>query len=196
MPAVFAPPLPTGTFRLSSPFGPRVNPVTKEFQSLHNGLDLAAVNGTPVFAAAPGRVTTADRSAGPINGNWIKIDHGDGTSTAYLHLSRVDVNPGQTVFQGQTIGAVGSTGRSTGNHLHFIIYRGSTPTDPGPLVSWSLLTTATSAVANTAIAAASTVTGIAPPGGVGQTLGWAPWLVAGAAGVTVLLVLVKVTRSR
>jgi murein DD-endopeptidase MepM/ murein hydrolase activator NlpD len=91
-------------------------------QKMHgnNGVDLGNKTGAPVLAAAGGTVTVA--KAGGYNygyGNYIRITHPNGTETIYGHLSRVDVSVGQTVDKGQQIGAVGSTGNSTGPHLHF-----------------------------------------------------------------------------
>lgn len=130
-------PLPAGSFRVSSPFGPRRHPVTGEIGKHHNGLDLAAPTGTPVYAAGPGVVsyTMANHA---INGNAVGISHSSGSigRTTYLHLSRVDVRKGQAVEAGQQIGLVGSTGRSTGPHLHFIARnRSGTAIDPAPLLS-------------------------------------------------------------
>lgn len=86
--------------------------------SYHSGMDIAAPTGTPVKAPIPGIVRLA---AGPfsLEGNIIILDHGRGLHSAMLHLSRIDVKPGDIVAQGQVIGAIGSTGRSTGPHLHW-----------------------------------------------------------------------------
>lgn len=132
---MFINPLGTYPISVSSPFGPRINPVTKQAQN-HNGVDLRAPMGTPVFAMAAGtvdKVWTLD----PTNGNAIRIDHGGGLASAYLHLSRMDVGQGAVVKAGQQIGAVGSTGRSTGPHLHLMVYKNNVAVDPWPLVAWS-----------------------------------------------------------
>ena len=106
---------------ISSPYGWRIHPI-KKVKSFHTGIDLAATEGTPVFAADDGVVEFAGRNGG--YGNFILIDHGV-YSTAYAHLSRIDVYEGQRVKKGQLIGRVGSTGLSTGPHLHFEVrYRG------------------------------------------------------------------------
>ena len=91
----------------------------------HKGVDIAASRGTPIYAAASGRViSSGDRGDG--YGYHIRIDHGNGYTTLYGHCSKLYVSAGSYVSQGQAIGAVGSTGRSTGNHCHFeVIYRGS-----------------------------------------------------------------------
>jgi murein DD-endopeptidase MepM/ murein hydrolase activator NlpD len=126
----FAIPLPIGTYRVSSAFGFRTHPVTGQKEKFHNGVDLAAPTGTPVYTIATGKVTFAGMDSRGINGNWIKVDHGDGYSSAYLHLSAINVAVGQTVAAGTRLGAVGATGRVTGPHLHFILYQNGTEVDP------------------------------------------------------------------
>lgn len=94
----------------------------------HAGLDVAVGTGTPVKAPADGIIAnTGDYF---FNGNTVFIDHGQGLITAYMHLSRIDVRAGQTVRQGEPIGAVGSTGRATGPHLHWAVILNNTPVDP------------------------------------------------------------------
>ena len=117
----------TGT--ITSPFGWRSNPFggSPEF---HQGLDIAAPSGTTVTAAAGGSVIMAQWYGG--YGNYILIDHGGGYSTGYGHLSAIYVSNGQTVKRGQAIGAVGSTGASTGPHLHFEVRIDGKPVDPAP----------------------------------------------------------------
>ncbi len=117
----------TGT--ITSPFGWRSNPFggAPEF---HQGLDIAAPQGTTVTAAAAGTVIMAQWYGG--YGNYILIDHGGGYSTGYGHLSAMYVANGQTVSRGQAIGAVGSTGQSTGPHLHFEVRIAGKPVDPAP----------------------------------------------------------------
>jgi murein DD-endopeptidase MepM/ murein hydrolase activator NlpD len=89
----------------------------------HDGIDLAADTGEPVYAAADGKVVSAGDDGGGY-GNMVRIRHADGTSTIYGHLSRFGVKKGQQVKAGQRIGAVGSTGHSTGPHLHFEVRNG------------------------------------------------------------------------
>jgi hypothetical protein len=89
---------------------------------MHRGLDIAAPTGTPILAAAPGTVIAAGWSSGGY-GNYVDIRHGDGSLTRYAHASRLYVRSGQRVRQGELIAAIGSTGRSTGPHLHFEIRR-------------------------------------------------------------------------
>jgi murein DD-endopeptidase MepM/ murein hydrolase activator NlpD len=105
---------------LTSGFGPRGG-------RMHTGIDIAAPAGTPVRAAAAGRVIIAGWSGG--YGNLIVVDHGNGLATAYAHLSAIWAGGG-SVAQGQSIGAVGSTGNSTGNHLHFEVRVNGSPVNP------------------------------------------------------------------
>jgi murein DD-endopeptidase MepM/ murein hydrolase activator NlpD len=117
------------TGAITSPFGWRSNPFggAPEF---HQGLDIAAPTGTTVTAAAGGTVIMAQWYGG--YGNYILIDHGGGYSTGYGHLSAIYVTTGQSVQRGQAIGAVGSTGQSTGPHLHFEVRIAGKPVDPAP----------------------------------------------------------------
>ncbi|MGQ4537086.1 M23 family metallopeptidase [Dermabacteraceae bacterium P7074] len=101
---------------ITSGYGWRVHP-TLGYRKLHDGIDFGASCGTPVRAAAAGKVIEAQYSGA--SGNRIKVDHGNGVITGYFHLSAYKVRAGQQVSQGQVIGNVGSTGRSTGCHLHF-----------------------------------------------------------------------------
>ena len=126
---VLAWPLPQ-TFSISSPFGYREDPFTGEIE-YHNGTDIAAPNGTQILAAAAGTVTIAN-GIDPWGGSYgyhIKIDHGNGLETLYAHCSSICVTPGQQVQQGEVIGFVGSTGNSTGNHLHFEVWVSGERTD-------------------------------------------------------------------
>lgn len=108
--------LPVKEAFLGSPFGHRSDPIVGQ-RAMHEGIDFNAESGTPVVAAADGVVL----SAGWQNdfGNLIEVDHGDGLTTRYAHLSRMNAKAGSLVKRGERIGAVGSTGRSTGSHLHF-----------------------------------------------------------------------------
>lgn len=140
-------PLPVGTYRLTSAYGPRVNPVTRK-EHTHNGQDLAAPEGTPVYAAAGGVVAKVYRDH-PVNGNAVILGHVDSriTGTGYLHLSEVGVRTGQIVRTGEQIGRVGSTGRSTGPHLHFIVYVHGKAANPVEFLSTARPRTAPAAVA-------------------------------------------------
>jgi murein DD-endopeptidase MepM/ murein hydrolase activator NlpD len=113
--------------RVSSPFG-RTRYVNGRFWSSHAGLDIAAAAGTPVKAANSGRVVVAR----PLwmRGQTVMIDHGLGVFTLYNHLSRIDVKEGDTVRKGQVVGLVGSTGFSTGAHLHWELRVHRTPANP------------------------------------------------------------------
>ena len=116
-----------GGARSSSGFGMRKNPVTGVFK-LHAGHDFAAPTGRGIAAAQSGRVTFAGWDAG--GGNMMRINHGGGFDTWYLHMSRMMAKAGQSVNGGQKIGEVGSTGNSTGPHLHFETRFGGVPRDP------------------------------------------------------------------
>jgi murein DD-endopeptidase MepM/ murein hydrolase activator NlpD len=118
----FASPLGANWRRMvTSEFGWRPNPFGGSGGEGHSGLDLGAPKGTPIHAARDGVVSYVEDSDGSGYGYHVVIDHGDGMVTLYGHCSRVYVRSGQTVKQGDIIAAVGSTGRSTGNHLHFEI---------------------------------------------------------------------------
>lgn len=112
---------------ITSPFGYRRSPFGGGLE-MHPGLDIAANMGTTVTAPASGTVISAGWYGG--YGNYILIDHGGGMSTGYGHLSQMFVSAGQQVQKGQAIGAVGSTGASTGPHLHFEVRLNGKPTDP------------------------------------------------------------------
>jgi murein DD-endopeptidase MepM/ murein hydrolase activator NlpD len=113
--------------RLSSPFGWRKDPFTGQ-RRYHSAIDLAANTGTPVKAAADGKVTSVAYSS--VFGNYIIITHGGGFQSMYAHLNSTNVKEGARVTQGDKIGAVGSTGRSTGSHLHFAIYKNGRAVNP------------------------------------------------------------------
>lgn len=114
---MFAFPCP-GYKRISDEYGNRIHPILGT-QQFHNGVDLAAPSGTAIYAAYDGDVVAATYSGSM--GNYIMIDHGSGLYTIYMHCSALYVSKGQTVVKGQNIAAVGSTGRSTGPHLHFSV---------------------------------------------------------------------------
>jgi murein DD-endopeptidase MepM/ murein hydrolase activator NlpD len=106
---------------LTSPFGMR-------WGRMHEGIDIGASQGTPIYAAAGGTVNYAGWEGG--YGNLTVIDHGNGLATAYGHQSQLAVSSGQTVSRGQVIGYIGSTGHSTGPHLHFEVRVNGVPNDP------------------------------------------------------------------
>jgi murein DD-endopeptidase MepM/ murein hydrolase activator NlpD len=112
---------------ITDPFGMRMHPITHRWR-MHTGMDIGAPMGSTITAAAGGRVIYAGWEGG--YGNTIIIDHGGATSTLYGHCSQLFVSEGQDVARGQAIGAVGSTGESTGPHLHFEIRINGTPVDP------------------------------------------------------------------
>jgi len=123
---MFAWPCP-GYKRISDEYGNRMHPILG-IEKFHNGLDMAASSGTPILAAYDGDVVAADYSGSM--GNYIMIDHGSGLYTIYMHCSALYVSKGQTVSKGQNIAAVGSTGRSTGPHLHFSVRLNGNYTSP------------------------------------------------------------------
>jgi len=113
--------------RISSRFGNRRDPFTRRL-ARHTGVDMPAPRGTPILASAGGTVRFAGyRSA---YGNAVEIDHGDGLVTRYAHASKLLVRKGQVVLPEQPIATVGSTGRSTGPHLHFEVLRQGRPVEP------------------------------------------------------------------
>jgi len=117
--------------RYSSGFGMRTDPINHT-HSGHFGLDIAAREGTPVVAAMAGTVERA--GAAGTYGNLVVLRHADGSETRYAHLSAIAVHRGDQVSAGAPIGAVGTTGRSTGPHLHFEVRRDGRPMDPWPLL--------------------------------------------------------------
>lgn len=125
-----------GTVRVSSSRGPRADPIDGSERD-HKGIDISAPEGTPVIATADGTVVfagAADPAADHLRsllGSHVVVEHGEtGFVTLYAHLSRTDVAEGAAVRSGETLGAVGSTGRSTGAHLHYQVMRGGTSLDP------------------------------------------------------------------
>lgn len=113
--------------RISSGFGKRRHPILG-YSRMHQGIDFAASTGTPVLASASGRITRAGWGGG--YGNIVMIDHGKGIVTRYAHLSKISARAGQKVNQGEVIGRVGSTGMSTGPHLHYEVWQNGKPVDP------------------------------------------------------------------
>ena len=119
-------PLP-GRYNLSSLYGSRKHPVTGKANN-HTGIDVPAPSGTSILACKSGVVTTSTYNNS--YGNYVVVSHSDGTSTLYAHMSRRNASKGQTVSQGQVIGYVGTTGSSTGNHLHLEIRVNGSRRDP------------------------------------------------------------------
>lgn len=113
--------------RISDDYGNRIHPILG-IEKFHNGIDLAAASGAPILAAYDGKVVAAAYNASM--GNYIMINHGDGLYTIYMHASSLYVSTGDTVSRGQKIAGVGTTGRSTGNHLHFSVRRNGSYVSP------------------------------------------------------------------
>lgn len=124
--------MPVKDVSLGSMFGWRIDPFTGR-SALHSGLDFPADVGTPVFAAAGGVVVTQEFH--PQYGNMIEVDHGNSLTTLYAHSSRVFVKKGDLIKRGQKIAEVGTTGRSTGAHLHFEVLVQGVPQDPQKFLS-------------------------------------------------------------
>lgn len=116
-----------GAASITSGFGARIDPIEGGAR-FHGGVDVAAKEGTPILAAAPGVVVHAGPRGG--YGNAVEVAHADGTTTLYAHASDLSVAVGQRVGAGQILGAVGHTGRSTGDHLHFELRSHGQPVDP------------------------------------------------------------------
>lgn len=119
---------PVSGYSITSPFGMRVHPILG-YERMHSGIDMACSQGTPIYATRAGTVTTASYQAGGA-GYYVSINHLDGFSSIYMHMTHYVVSAGQSVSQGQLIGYVGSTGLSTGPHLHFGISYGGTYVNP------------------------------------------------------------------
>ena len=113
---------------ITSGFGWRRHPILG-YVRLHAGIDFGAAWGAPIHAVSDGTVTFAGWHGG--HGEYVRLDHGGGIGTGYGHMSRIAVAPGTHVVRGQVIGYVGSTGLSTGPHLHYELYRGGQVVDPG-----------------------------------------------------------------
>lgn len=118
-------------YQKSSPFGVRVHPITG-LTILHTGVDLVAPAGTPIFATGAGRVLRSGLAGG--YGNMVEVQHADGLVTRYAHMQSLAVVAGDPVTAGTVVGTLGSTGESTGPHLHYEVRRGDVPVDPMPFL--------------------------------------------------------------
>jgi murein DD-endopeptidase MepM/ murein hydrolase activator NlpD len=112
---------------ITSGFGMRRHPILR-YLRMHSGVDFGGGYGAPIYAVTDGRVEIAGRKGG--YGNFVKINHGDNLASGYGHMSRIAVRAGSYVRKGQIIGYIGSTGLSTGPHLHYELYRGGRPINP------------------------------------------------------------------
>ena len=118
---------PTAGKTINSGYGFRLDPFTRR-ASFHSGVDIDGRTGSPVYATAKGTVETVEFDSQ--KGNYIVIDHSYGIETVYMHLQKTFVAPGDHVEKGQKIGSIGSTGRSTGPHLHYEVHKNGQPVDP------------------------------------------------------------------
>lgn len=123
---------PVDNMRLTSAFGTRADPFNGR-RARHNGIDIPGPVGTPIYATADGTVGRAQRLGG--YGNYVEIEHGLALQTRYGHLSQILVQPGQRVRRGDIIGLMGSTGRSTGSHLHYEVRIAGAPMNPMQFVA-------------------------------------------------------------
>ena len=112
---------------MTSGYGMRRHPILG-YARMHAGIDFGAAWGSPIFAVSDGVVSYAGRHGG--HGNYVRLEHGGGLGTGYGHMSRIAASPGTRVRAGQVIGYVGSTGMSTGPHLHYEVYRGGATINP------------------------------------------------------------------
>ena len=122
--------LPVVSATVTSTFGARTDPVTGEKEAGHHGIDLAASSGSSICAYTSGTVIEVGENE--IYGNYAMIDHGDGLSTFYGHMSSVSVSEGDAIDAGGVIGVIGTTGKSTGVHLHFEVRLNGERVDPFP----------------------------------------------------------------
>ena len=120
---------------ISSGFGYRRDPFTRR-GAMHKGLDFKGAIGTPIRAASAGRVSFVGWKGG--YGKTVEITHGNGLMTRYAHMSRFNAKVGQRVAAGETIGAIGNTGRSTGPHLHYEVRIAGAPVDPSPYMTGAM----------------------------------------------------------
>ena len=122
---------PAADRRITSAFGYRSDPFTRR-SAMHSGIDFKGAMGSPIYAAATGEVSFAGRKSG--YGKCVEITHANGIVTRYAHLSRIDVTVGQPIDAGETLGGLGSTGRSTGPHLHFEVRINGKAVNPRPFL--------------------------------------------------------------
>jgi murein DD-endopeptidase MepM/ murein hydrolase activator NlpD len=112
---------------VTSGFGERINPITNKFE-IHNGIDIAAPIGTPVLAVSNGIISETGSSV--LNGRYIWLETDEGYKIIYAHLDKIHVNMSQRVERGEVLALSGNTGRSSGPHLHYGVYKDDEPLDP------------------------------------------------------------------
>ncbi len=123
---------PVDNMRLTSSFGTRADPFNGR-RARHNGIDIPGAVGTPIYATADGTIGRAQRLGG--YGNYVEIEHGNAIQTRYGHLSAIAVVSGQRIRRGDILGYMGSTGRSTGSHLHYEVRIAGAPVNPTPFIA-------------------------------------------------------------
>lgn len=162
--------------RITSTFGMRRHPILG-YKRMHSGIDFGGGYGAPIYAVTDGVVSIAGRHGG--YGNFVKLNHGNGLGTGYGHMSRIAVRPGQRVSRGQVIGYIGSTGLSTGPHLHYELYRNGRAVNPSSVTFVTRALLEGKALADfrariralTAVAPGAALTPIAPKQVAGPKLG-------------------------
>ena len=162
--------------RITSTFGMRRHPILG-YRRMHSGMDFGGGYGAPIYAVTDGIVSIAGRHGG--YGNFVKLNHGNGLGTGYGHMSRIAVRPGQRVNRGQVIGYIGSTGLSTGPHLHYELYRNGRAVNPSSVTFVTRALLEGKALADfrarirtlTAVAPGAALTPIAPKQVEGPKLG-------------------------
>ena len=112
---------------ITSYYGPRISPTSNRLK-MHEGIDIGAKSGTPIIAPADGVVAYSGRRLG--FGNFVQIDHGYGVETIYAHAKSLSVQKGETIARGDVLASIGSTGYSTGPHVHYEVRVNGTPVDP------------------------------------------------------------------
>ena len=134
----FIVPLPAESYRVSAKFGHMKHPISKDESFYHTGIDMAAKLGTPILAPADGsvQIVEIDYQENRGYGKKIILQHSDGMATVFAHLNEISVEKGQPVKQGEQIGEVGNTGKSTGPHLHFEMWKNGEHVNPADYIAF------------------------------------------------------------